>query len=77
MVIFMNMFQACFSVFQINLLKNLLDHACKMHVVLIFDICNVYELLLMIGCIQYWVKMVHVALKFLRNIEDWRLFLVC
>ena len=38
------LFQACCSVFSRNLLKDLLDWAGEMSVVLIFDICNVYEI---------------------------------
>ena len=41
-----------FSIFQRNLLKNLLDHAGEMSVVFIFDMCNVYKFLLMMGCIS-------------------------
>ena len=38
------LFQACCSVFPRNLLKDLLDCAARLPVVLIFDICNVYEI---------------------------------
>ena len=48
--------------------------------VLIFYIRKVYEIVAFEWlCSQYWdqVKMVDMALKFLGNIEDWRLLLVC
>ena len=51
-----------------------------MPVVLIFDICNAYEIFASDFLYsQYWgrVKMVDMALKFLENTKDWRLFLVC
>ena len=46
----------------------------------IFDICNVYEIVAygwLYSQFSGRVKMVDMALKFLGNIEDWRLFLVC
>ena len=63
-----------------NLLKDLLNHAGELPVVLIFDICNVYEIVVINWLYsQYWgwVKMVDTGLKFLVNIKDWHLFLVC
>ena len=51
-----------------------------MSVVLIFDICNAYEIVAYDWLYsQYWgrLKMVDMASKFRGNIEDWRLFLVC
>ena len=58
------LFQACCSIFLRNLLKDLLDCAVEMSVVLIFDIYNIYS--------QYWgrIAMVHMASKCLRNIKD-------
>ena len=38
------LFQACCLVFSRNMYKDLLDRAGEMSVVLIFDICNVYEI---------------------------------
>ena len=79
------LFQACCSVFARNILKDLLNSACEMPVVLIFDICNVY------GIVAYdWlfsqysgqVKMVDMALKFLGNIDvvcvnwSWRVYII-
>ena len=54
--------------------------AGEMFVVLIFDICNVYEIIAYDWLYSwYWgrVKMVDVASKFLGNIKDCHLFLVC
>ena len=39
-----SLFLACYSVFPRNLLKDLLNRDGEMCVVLIFDICNVYEI---------------------------------
>ena len=51
-----------------------------MSVVLIFYICNVYEIAAY-DCLylQYWgqVEIVDMASKFLGRIEDWHLSLVC
>ena len=72
-------FQACCSVFPRNLLKDLLDHPGEISVVLIFDICNVYEIFAYDWLYSQYlglVKMVDMASKFHRNIEDWRLLLV-
>ena len=58
------LFQACCSVFLRNLLKDLLDRAGKISVVLLFDICNVYEIVAYDWLYpQYWcwVKMVDMA----------------
>ena len=63
-----------------NLLKDLLNRAGELPVVLIFDICNLYEIVAYDWLYsQYWgqVKIVDNALKFFGNIEGWRLFLVC
>ena len=60
--------------------KDLLDRAGEMSVVLIFDICNVYEIFPFDWLYsRYWGqgKMVDIASEFLWKIEDWRLFLVC
>ena len=35
-----------------NLLKDSLNRAGEMSIVLVFDICNVYEMSLIIGCIH-------------------------
>ena len=72
------LFWACCPVFPRHLLKELLNRAGEMSVVLIFGICNVYEIAAYdwlysqySGC----VKMVDMASKFLGNIEYWRLLL--
>ena len=39
------LFQACCSIFSRNFLKDLLSHASAMFVILIFNICNVYEMI--------------------------------
>ena len=58
----------------------LLYRAGEMSVVLIFGICNVYEIVAYYWLYsQYWVwlKMVDMASKFLGSISDWCLFFVC
>ena len=67
------LFQACCLVFSRNMHKDLLDHPGEMSVVLIFDICNVYE------TVAYdWLYSQYsggsMALKFLGNFEDQHLF---
>ena len=60
------LFQACCSVFSRNLLKDLLNHAGEISVVLIFDISNVYEIVAYDWLyLKYWgrVKMVDMASK--------------
>ena len=58
--------------FDEKLRKNLLSCAGEMSVVLIFDICNVYEI------VAYdLVKMVDMTSKLLGSTEDWCLFLAC
>ena len=56
-----------------NLLKDLLDRAGEICVVLIFDIWNNYDWLY--SQCWGWVKMINMALIFLGNIKDWGLFL--
>ena len=63
--------QACCSVFPIKFAQDLVDRAGEVSLVLIFDICNVYDWLYSQCCGR--VKMVDMASKFLGNIEDWRL----
>ena len=66
------LFQACCSVFPRNLLEDLLDRACEMPVILIFDICNVYQIVAydwLYSQNSGWVKMVDMTLKFIGNIE--------
>ena len=61
-------------------MQDLLDHAVEMSVVLIFDICNNDEIVAYDWLyLQYWgsVNMVNMASKFVGNIKNWRLFLVC
>ena len=68
------------SVFPRNLLKDLLNRAGEITSVLISDICNVYEIAAYDWLyLQYLgrVKIVDVASKYLGNIEDCRLILVC
>ena len=61
------LFQACCLVFQKNLLKDLLNQDVgKMSVVLVFNICNAYEIVAYEWLyLQYWgqVKMVDMASK--------------
>ena len=63
--------QACCSVFPIKFAQDLVDRAGEVSLVLIFDICNVYDWLYSQCCGR--VKMVDMASKFLGNIEHWRL----
>ena len=51
--------------------QDLVDRAGELSLVLIYDICNVYDWLYSQYCGR--VKMVDMAPKFLGNIEDWRL----
>ena len=51
--------------------QDLVDRAGEVSLVLIYDICNVYDWLYSQYCGR--VKMVDMAPKFLGNIEDWRL----
>ena len=61
------LFQACCLVFPKNLLKDLLSQDVgKMSVVLVFNICNAYEIITYEWLyLQYWgqVKMVDMASK--------------
>ena len=60
------LFQACCLVFPRNLLKDLLNRASAISVVLIFDISNVYEIVAYDWLyLQYWgrVKIVDMASK--------------
>ena len=61
------LFQACCLVFQKNLLEDLLNQDVgKMSVVLVFNICNAYEIVAYEWLyLQYWgqVKMVDMASK--------------
>ena len=67
------LFQAYCSVFPRNLLKDLLDSAGEISVVLIFDICNVCEIVAYNWLYsQYWgrVKIVDMASKCLKKVKD-------
>ena len=75
-----SLFQACCSVFPRNWLKDLLEGASEMYVVLSFDICNVYEIVTYDWLYSQYlvrVKIVDMASGFRGNFEDWHLFLVC
>ena len=57
-----------------------IDRAGEISVVLIFDICSFYEIVAYDRLNSHYrgrVKMVDMVSKFLGNIEDWRVFLVC
>ena len=74
--------QACCSVFPRKLPEDLLNRDGELTVVLIFDICNVHEIVAYDWLhSQHWgggggVKMLNMASKLLWNIEDWCLFFV-